>query len=98
MMFLLPRLFLTSRLQTDEGLHLMEILARMAKIQMADVAELSYVFLLFIEWLLFLFSFCSHASGEKQLLLLVCLLSEDNQSGLKVAIFFIHLSSCAHLL
>ncbi|XP_029971640.1 receptor-type tyrosine-protein phosphatase N2-like [Salarias fasciatus] len=30
-------------LQTDEGLHLMEILARMAKIQMTDFAELSVV-------------------------------------------------------
>lgn len=30
---------LASRLQTDEGLHLMEILARMAKIQMTDIAE-----------------------------------------------------------
>uniref|UniRef100_A0A8P4KFI1 Receptor-type tyrosine-protein phosphatase N2 n=1 Tax=Dicentrarchus labrax TaxID=13489 RepID=A0A8P4KFI1_DICLA len=36
-----------SGLQTDEGLHLMEILARRAKIQMTDFAELSYVFLLF---------------------------------------------------
>ncbi|XP_047445765.1 receptor-type tyrosine-protein phosphatase N2-like [Mugil cephalus] len=33
----------TDRLQTDEGLHLMEILARMAKIQMTDFAELSVV-------------------------------------------------------
>lgn len=30
-----------SGLQTDEGLQLMEILARMAKIQMTDFAELS---------------------------------------------------------
>lgn len=37
-----------SGLQTDEGLHLMEILARRAKIQMTDFAKLSYVFLLFI--------------------------------------------------
>lgn len=36
-------LFLISGLQTDEGLHLMEILARMAKIQMTDFSELSYV-------------------------------------------------------
>ncbi|KAL3988913.1 hypothetical protein ACER0C_013231 [Sarotherodon galilaeus] len=33
----------TDGLQTDEGLHLMEILARMAKIQMTDFAELSVV-------------------------------------------------------
>ncbi|KAM9349317.1 receptor-type tyrosine-protein phosphatase N2-like [Symphorus nematophorus] len=33
----------TDGLQTDEGLHLMEILARMAKIQMIDFAELSVV-------------------------------------------------------
>ncbi|XP_071346335.1 receptor-type tyrosine-protein phosphatase N2-like isoform X2 [Trachinotus anak] len=31
----------TDGLQTDEGLHLMEVLARMAKIQMTDFAELS---------------------------------------------------------
>ncbi|KAK5860419.1 hypothetical protein PBY51_021897 [Eleginops maclovinus] len=31
----------TDGLQTDEGLHLMEILARRAKIQMTDFAELS---------------------------------------------------------
>ncbi|XP_031163485.1 receptor-type tyrosine-protein phosphatase N2-like isoform X2 [Sander lucioperca] len=33
----------TDGLQTDEGLHLMEILARMSKIQMTDFAELSVV-------------------------------------------------------
>ncbi|XP_042283745.1 receptor-type tyrosine-protein phosphatase N2-like isoform X3 [Thunnus maccoyii] len=33
----------TDRLQTDEGLHLIEILARRAKIQMTDLAELSVV-------------------------------------------------------
>ncbi|XP_033960060.1 receptor-type tyrosine-protein phosphatase N2-like [Pseudochaenichthys georgianus] len=33
----------TDGLQTDEGLHLMEILAHMAKIQMTDFAELSVV-------------------------------------------------------
>ncbi|XP_078143664.1 receptor-type tyrosine-protein phosphatase N2-like [Centroberyx gerrardi] len=33
----------TDGLQTDEGLHLMEILARMANIQMTDFAELSVV-------------------------------------------------------
>lgn len=33
----------TDGLQTDEGLHLMKILARMAKIQMTDFAELSVV-------------------------------------------------------
>ncbi|KAM3605357.1 uncharacterized protein V6R79_024416 [Siganus canaliculatus] len=33
----------TDGLQTDEGLHLMEILARMAKIQMTNFAELSVV-------------------------------------------------------
>ncbi|XP_062285453.1 receptor-type tyrosine-protein phosphatase N2-like, partial [Scomber scombrus] len=33
----------TDALQTDEGLHLMEILARMSKIQMTDFAELSVV-------------------------------------------------------
>ncbi|XP_041658352.1 receptor-type tyrosine-protein phosphatase N2-like [Cheilinus undulatus] len=33
----------TDGLQTDEGLHLMEILARMAKIQMTDFSELSVV-------------------------------------------------------
>lgn len=37
----------TDGLQTDEGLHLMKILARMAKIQMTDFAELSYVQLFF---------------------------------------------------
>lgn len=38
-------LFLTinSGLQTDEGLHLMKILARRAKLQMTDFSELSYV-------------------------------------------------------
>ncbi|CAL8347147.1 unnamed protein product [Merluccius merluccius] len=34
----------TDGLQTDEGLHLMEVLAHMANIQMTDVAELSYVY------------------------------------------------------
>lgn len=33
----------TDGLQTDEGLHLMEVLARMAKIQMTDFSELSVV-------------------------------------------------------
>nr|XP_057921225.1 receptor-type tyrosine-protein phosphatase N2-like [Doryrhamphus excisus] len=33
----------TDGLQTDEGLHMMEILARMARIQMTDFAELSVV-------------------------------------------------------
>ena len=35
--------YIISGLQTDEGLHLMEILARRANIQMIDFAELSYV-------------------------------------------------------
>lgn len=35
---------LHSALQTDEGLHLMEILTRRAKLQMTDFLELSYVF------------------------------------------------------
>ncbi|PWA30112.1 hypothetical protein CCH79_00009765, partial [Gambusia affinis] len=37
----------TDRLQTDEGLHLMEILAHRAKIQMTDFAELLYLQLSF---------------------------------------------------
>lgn len=45
---LLLFLLVTSGLQTDEGLHLMELLARRAKIQMTDVAELSYVFFSFL--------------------------------------------------
>lgn len=43
----------TSGLQTDEGLHLMEILARMAKIQMTDFTELWFVIQLFLPHLSF---------------------------------------------
>lgn len=52
-------LLITSGLQTDEGLHLMEILARLAKIQMTDFAELSYVFLLFFAVYSFTAAGCS---------------------------------------